>query len=172
MIDFRKSWLGYNTLFMLEGSSIPRAVVPALVAGGMCALAEAIQPWNDNVTKGMLGSQPFQIYFWVVSFLAVFRVQHSYSRFVEARQHFQTMTSHWRLAVSLSCAFASGAPQRKLRSAFRADLMDSTSWILTYANKFFTDVRCAQSEPMSCAKAASDAKRLVHREACTRLLWP
>ena len=141
MIDFKKAWLGYNTLFMLEGSSIPRAAAPALLAGSLCAVFETIPAFDEYLTARISGSQPFQIYFWIVSFLAVFRVQHAFSRFVEARNHFQTMTSQWSVAVSLACAFASGAPQRKLRSAFRADLMDSTSWILTYANKFFTDVR-------------------------------
>ena len=54
------------------------------------------------------------------------------------------MTAHFSLGVTYACAFASGAPQRKMRAAFRSDLMDTTSWILTYANKFFMDVRCVR----------------------------
>lgn len=100
MIDFRKAWLGYNTLFSLTGSSIPRvlsepvtnircrggprrhsdpqcapvqAFLPALLAGTVCAILERCEPCDQFITESIVGSQPFQIYFWIVSFSTVFR---------------------------------------------------------------------------------------------------
>lgn len=73
MIDFRKSWLGYNTVFQITGSSIPRAVVPALLAGAICAIFEHVEIIDEYITENILASQPYQIYFWIVSFATVFR---------------------------------------------------------------------------------------------------
>ena len=89
MIDFRKSWLGVSTFFTLLGSSWLRALLPALIAGALSALIEALGEWDEWFTAKITGNQPFQLYFWIVSFSTVFRVQHSYGRYVEARRHFQ-----------------------------------------------------------------------------------
>ena len=59
------------------------------------------------------------------------------------------------MAAVTACSFASGAPNRKLRKAFRMDLLDPNSWALAYANKFFVDVRHLMS--------------LLHGVACMEL---
>ena len=129
----------------------PLASLPSLARAKQLMRAPA-DAW---ITGAITGSQPFQIFLFIMSFSMVFRVQHAYGRYSEGRRALQAMTAHFSMAAVTACSFASGAPNRKLRKAFRMDLLDPNSWALAYANKFFVDVRHLMS--------------LLHGVACMEL---
>ena len=64
-------------------------MVPALVAGALSTFLEEIDSLDNWITVNITGNQPFKIYFFIVSFSTVFRVQHSYGRYLEGRKHLQ-----------------------------------------------------------------------------------
>ena len=89
-------------------------------------------PADAWITGAITGSQPFQIFLFIMSFSMVFRVQHAYGRYSEGRRALQAMTAHFSMAAVTACSFASSAPNRKLRKAFRMDLLDPNSQSLRH----------------------------------------
>ena len=89
MIPYEKGYLGLATLWQFHGSSLPRALVPALYSFAMTMLmfyAPTSQGgmWRHYFVLLMPDWKAFQIFGSITMFLLVFRTQLSYSRYWEA----------------------------------------------------------------------------------------
>ena len=52
-----QTWLGVNTFLVVTGSAIPRALFPALVAGGLSAVLDHNDAVDEFITEMVTGSQ-------------------------------------------------------------------------------------------------------------------
>ena len=111
MLEYRKGFLGVSLLLSIEGSALPRALVPACLMTGLAAAAGAA--WADLRRRSadalgdgvFLHPYPLQIFLMVFGFLLVFRTSFSYHRYSECRSHVATMGSKWADAVTFVAAF-------------------------------------------------------------------
>lgn len=108
MILYRKRWNGLLLLLNCGGSSVMRAVLPALVSSALAGLLELLSghrsgnfPIIDHV---MEHPYPYQVFAFTLGFVVVFRSNFAYQRYWQAVQHATTMTSKWGdVALQLNC---------------------------------------------------------------------
>lgn len=113
MLVYRKGFLGICLLFQIEGSALPRALLPALVMTSIGVLCTALfsdelqRRSSDPLEEGwLLHPYPASIFVFLLGFLLVFRTNLSYARYMEARTHVASMNSKWSDAYAFAIAFS------------------------------------------------------------------
>ena len=85
MILYPRAYGGLPALLTFYGSVIPRTILPALFGAGLTILIE-LTVNHKYLTDAIPSPYPYGVFTTVVSFLLVFRVNASYSRYWEACQ--------------------------------------------------------------------------------------
>jgi predicted membrane chloride channel (bestrophin family) len=111
MIPLEKGYLGLATIFQVHGSSLPRALIPALYSFAVTMLmfyvptSHGDMQWRHYFMLLMPDWKAFQIFGSITMFLLVFRTQLSYSRYWEGVGKVQV-----RAHARLSCFTRVGIP--------------------------------------------------------------
>ena len=83
MILYPSAYGGLPVLLTCFGSVLPRVIVPALFSAALTTVIE-LNVSHKYLTDSIPADFPYQVFTTIVSFLLVFRVNHSYGRYWEA----------------------------------------------------------------------------------------
>lgn len=154
MLVYHKGFLGISLLLHVEGSALPRSVLPALVMtciGVSCSALfsdELQRRSSDPLEEGwLLHPYPASVFVFLLGFLLVFRTNLSYARYIEARTHVASMTSKWSDAFAFAIAFSMSPATRTeaesitRRREFARELMYKLSLLHALALLLLRDER-------------------------------
>lgn len=176
MLLYPNGYCGFPLLFIVNGSVVPRAIVPALLSFGFTHLLQAVVPnFHEYFVSLMVNQYAFGVFSAHVAFLLVFRVNTSYHRYWEGCSHVMTFTTKWGDAVteafvhSLDFDRFSESEEKKDSALFRAQLAHLASLMHAVAVAFLrgqTDVGCFETAPEP-AKGTNHLKANSAAEAPT-----
>ena len=156
MLVYRKLYLGLPLLLRCVGSSIPAAVLPALVSAwiALCLEIYGDAAVLDNI---FVHPYPFQVFAYILAFALVFRTNTAHGRYWEARTSIGQMSSKWGDAAAFALSFdlAGAAPD----DAFQARLVHQFSLMHALALQYLRrDNELANlCDDAGRARASSDA---------------
>jgi predicted membrane chloride channel (bestrophin family) len=104
MIPYKKSFLGLNLIFRINGSPVYRAAVPGLISVGIYILLEKFYILGKDDTYL---DHPYGVGVLIssISFLIIFRANYGYQRYWNACGDVHHMTSKWLDAVTHTGVF-------------------------------------------------------------------
>jgi predicted membrane chloride channel (bestrophin family) len=108
MIHYPKRYWGLPLLFRAFGSPFPRTIPFAILSVALTVALQLAKEWKLVMMQAFGHPYPFQVYAFVIGFLAVFRTNHALARFMEARTEVETMGSKWADCVMMLQAFDGG----------------------------------------------------------------
>mmetsp|Transcript_20456 Transcript_20456/g.52058 ORF Transcript_20456/g.52058 Transcript_20456/m.52058 type:complete len:511 (-) Transcript_20456:423-1955(-) len=112
MLIYPRSFSGIGLLFTCAGSALPRAIVPAIIAGVWCLIIEAMMDF-DFVDSGSGSANqrifsnpfPYQVFSQMVAFALVFRTNVAYNRYWEGITNFKNLSTKWGDCASMLLSF-------------------------------------------------------------------
>jgi predicted membrane chloride channel (bestrophin family) len=146
MIVYNKTMWGLPLLTRIEGSALPRSLVPAAVSGALTAVLLLLQ---ENVSDWWAHPYAYQSFSFVVAFVITFRSTFAYQRHWEAAGHMQSLTGNLQHAASLVRVASVGVHQHQHREeaercASACMQLQSTRNILSQR----AQVRCCATMPL------------------------